>query len=185
MSRIGKKQINIPNGVEVKISGNDVEVKGPKGTLFLRLHEWAKAEIKEEDGRRYIIVLIKEENNVRHRAMWGTMAKLLYNMVEGVVNGFSKKLEVNGVGYKVALSGNSLKLDVGFSHPVLFELPKEVLAQVEKNVIILESADKQLLGEVAAQIRKIRKPEPYKGKGIKYMEETIRRKAGKAAKAAA
>jgi len=184
MSRIGKKPTIVPNGVEVTINGRDISVKGPKGTLSLNLHPWATVELKEEEGVKTLVTTVKDPQNVKQNAMWGTMSKLVNNLVVGVTEGFVKKLEVNGVGYKVALSGKNLKLDVGYSHPVEFKLPEGVTAEVEKNLITLTSTDKQLVGEMAAQIRKIRKPEPYKGKGIKYLEEVIRRKAGKAAKSA-
>lgn len=185
MSRIGKKPILIPEGVDVKIDGQHVSVKGSKGTLSLDMHKDVRAEIKEEAGIKNINVTVLDPENVRQRALWGLSAKLISNLVDGVSKGFEKKLEVNGVGYKVSLSGNKLKLEVGYSHPVEYPLPDGITAQVEKNVITILGIDKQQVGEVAAQIRKIRKPEPYKGKGIKYVEETIRRKAGKANKAAA
>jgi len=184
MSRIGKKPTIVPSGVDVSINGRDIKVKGPKGTLSLNLHPWVKAELKEDGGVKTIETTVPDPLNVKQNAIWGTMSKLIKNLVTGVTEGFNKKLEINGVGYKVALSGNVLKLDVGYSHPVDFKLPEGVTALVEKNLITLSSIDKQLVGEMAAQIRKIRKPEPYKGKGIKYLEEVIRRKSGKAAKGA-
>ncbi|MBU4422010.1 50S ribosomal protein L6 [Candidatus Parcubacteria bacterium] len=184
MSRIGKKPIIIPNGVEASINGQEVKVKGPKGVLSLELHSHAKAEMKEEGSEKTIQVSVLNPLNKADRAIWGLSAKLIYNMVCGVTEGFKKELEVNGVGYKVALQGNVLKLEVGYSHPVDFSLPEGISAEVQKNVIIISGIDKQLVGEMAAQIRRIRKPEPYKGKGIKYKDEVIRRKAGKAAKAA-
>lgn len=185
MSRIGKKLILIPAGVEIKINGQEIAVKGPKGALNLTMHPAARAEIVEEEGRQFVKVNVKDENNVSERALWGLTGKLIYNMVEGVAKGYEKKLEISGVGFRAAVSGNKLKLDVGFSHPVEFSLPAGITAAVEKNVISIGGIDKQLVGETAAQIRRIKKPEPYKGKGIKYSDEVIRRKAGKAAKAAA
>ncbi|PIR66639.1 MAG: 50S ribosomal protein L6 [Parcubacteria group bacterium CG10_big_fil_rev_8_21_14_0_10_36_14] len=184
MSRIGKKPIIIPGGVEVNIEGREVKVKGPKGALSLVLHDHAKAEIKEEGNEKFIQVSVINPLNKADRAIWGLSAKLIYNMVCGITEGFKKELEVNGVGYKVALQGNTIKLEVGYSHPVEFALPEGISAEVQKNVITILGIDKQLVGEMAAQIRKIRKPEPYKGKGIKYSDEVIRRKAGKAAKSA-
>ena len=183
MSRIGKKPIIIPDGVEVKIEGQKVSAKGPKGTLDLTIHRLTKAEFKE-DGEKFIEVTVANPEKLPDKALWGLTAKLIYNIVEGVSKGFEKKLEVNGVGYKVSLSGNKLKLEVGYSHPVEYVLPDGVEAKVEKNIITINGADKQSVGEVAAQIRRIRKPEPYKGKGIKYIDEVIRRKAGKTAKTA-
>jgi len=181
MSRIGKKIIIIPSGVEVKIDGRNVNIKGPKGALKFTVHPKVLLE-QSDDG---ISVNVSNPADKLERSLWGTNRKLIANMVDGVTQGFEKKLEVNGVGYKVAISGNKLTLNVGFSHPVDFNLPEGVLATVEKNNITLSSIDKQLVGEAAAQIRKIRKPEPYKGKGIKYSDEQIRRKAGKAAKTGA
>jgi len=185
MSRIGKKPIYIPNEVEVSIDGQEVMAKGPKGTLSLSMHEKVRAEIKEEDGQRFINVTVLDSENVKQRALWGLSGKLISNIVEGVTKGFEKKLEVNGVGYKVALQGNTLKLEVGYSHSVEFALPEGITANVEKNLITISGIDKQQVGEISAQIRRIRKPEPYKGKGIKYLDEVIRRKAGKTAKTAA
>lgn len=185
MSRIGKQPIIIPDGVEIIIQDRKINAKGPKGTLDLVIHKLAKAELKEEEGRKFIKVMVANPEKLPDKALWGLTAKLIYNIVEGVSKGFEKKLEVNGVGYKVSLSGNKLKLEVGYSHPVEYTLPKGVEAKVEKNIITISGTDKQLVGEAAAQIRKIKKPEPYKGKGIKYVDEVIRRKAGKAAKAAA
>ena len=185
MSRIGKKLILIPAGVEVKINGSDVSVKGPKGSLNLTMHPIAKAEIVEEEGKKFVQVKVKNENNSEERALWGLTGKLIFNMVLGVTEGYEKKLEISGVGFKAAVTGSKLVLNVGFSHPVEYTLPQGITAVVEKNVIRINGIDRQLIGEVAAQIRKIKKPEPYKGKGIKYSDEVIRRKAGKAAKAAA
>jgi len=184
MSRIGKKIIIIPNGVEVNINGREINAKGPKGSLDLRLHEVASAEMKEEEGKKFIQISVKNQEDVKQKALWGLSAKLLSNIIEGVSKGFEKKLEVNGVGYKVALQGDGLRLDVGYSHPVIFKLPQGITANVEKNIITISGIDKQLVGEMSAQIRRIRKPEPYKGKGIKYVDEVIRRKSGKAAKSA-
>ncbi|MFA5133452.1 MAG: 50S ribosomal protein L6 [Patescibacteria group bacterium] len=185
MSRIGKKLILIPSGVELKINGLDVAVKGPKGSLSLTMHPAASASITEEEGKKFVKVEVKNENNLEQRAIWGLTGKLIFNMVEGVVNGYEKKLEISGVGFRASIAGNKLKMELGFSHPVEFELPVGITGAVEKNVIKISGIDKQLVGEIAARIRKIKKPEPYKGKGIKYSDEVIRRKAGKAAKAAA
>ena len=180
MSRIGKKTIEIPQGVTVTIANDVVKVQGPKGTLERRIHPLVSVSVT--DNVVAVDVVQKEEK--KERSLWGTFGAHIRNMIEGVTTGFKKELEVNGVGYKVAMQGTDLKLDLGFSHPVIYKIPATVQASVEKNVMTLVSADKELLGATAAEIRSIRKPEPHKGKGIKYMEEQIRRKAGKAAKAA-
>jgi large subunit ribosomal protein L6 len=178
MSRIGKQTIEIPEGVTIKIDGQQVSVKGPKGELTEKLSNVAVIEQKEKK----IKVTVKNPEVKSNRALWGLSRMLIANMVEGVTKGYEKKLEVNGVGFKVDLQGKKLVLHVGFSHPVEFELPEEIEGKVEKNVITLSGINKQLVGNTAAQVRSIRKPEPYKGKGIKYIDETIRRKAGKVAK---
>ena len=184
MSRIGKQPVALPAGVEATIAGETVTIKGPTGQLGQTVHPRATVEIRDGESGRELSVTMKGLETTLDGALWGTTRANLQNMVEGVTKGYEKKLEMNGVGYKVALNGRTLKLDVGFSHPVEYPLPEGVSAAVEKNVITLNSIDKQLVGHTAAEIRKIRKPEPYKGKGIKYMEEIIRRKAGKAAKSA-
>jgi len=181
MSRVGKKPLMLPSGVDVKVDGAVITVKGPKGQLVHTLPSVVTVAI--ENG--VLNVGVADTEHVKQRALWGLSRRLIENMVVGVSKGFEKKLEVNGVGYKVALNGKILKLDVGYSHDVDFPVPEGVTAAVEKNVITITGIDKQLVGEVSAQIRRIRKPEPYKGKGIKYMEEVIVRKAGKAAKASA
>lgn len=157
-----------------------VKVQGPKGSLERVINPLVTVSVG--DGTVNVDVQKKEEKN--ERSLWGTFGAHIKNMIEGVSHGFTKGLEVNGVGYKVAMQGTDIKLDVGFSHPVIYKMPVEVQASVEKNAITLVSANKELLGATAAEIRSIRKPEPYKGKGIKYTEEQIRRKAGKTAKSA-
>lgn len=179
MSRIGKQLIPIPSGAEVTIVGSDIRIKGPKGELVRTLHPVVT--LIQENSALQVTVANPEEKS--QRALWGLSRALLANMVEGVTNGFSKSLEVNGVGFKVALAGNALTLSLGFSHPVVFPLPTGILGAVEKNVITISGIDNQLVGETAARIRALKKPEPYKGKGIKYVGETVRRKAGKAGKA--
>jgi large subunit ribosomal protein L6 len=179
MSRIGKQTIEIPSGVTVDIADGTIVVQGPKGKLVRSINPLVTVAIV--DGHVTVDVVNKEEK--KERSLWGTYSSHIQNMVEGVTQGFKKQLEVNGVGYKVAMQGSDIRLDVGFSHPVIYKVPAQVTAGVEKNVMTLESPDKELLGSTAAEIRSIRRPEPYKGKGIKYMEEQIRRKAGKAAKA--
>ena len=177
MSRLGKLPINIVEGVTAKIEGKKIIVKGPKGELSQDFNDLVVLEIKEKE----IIVSVKNEKNKKERAFWGLFRSLINNMVLGVSEGFEKKLEINGVGYRVALSGKKIILNVGYSHPVEFELPKGISASIEGNIITVSGIDKQLVGEVAANIRKVRKPEPYKGKGIKYIDEIIRRKEGKTA----
>lgn len=183
MSRVGKKPVIIPQGVEVSIDGQKVVVKGPKGELNHSFNELVQIVATEEDGQNTVVVRIADEEDRLQKAQWGTARSVLANMVKGVTEGFEKKLEVNGVGYRVSLSGKTLVLNVGYSHEVRFELPEGISAAVEGNVITISGSSAQLVGETAARIRKVRKPEPYKGKGIKYIDEVIRRKAGKAAKA--
>ncbi|HCM53793.1 MAG TPA: 50S ribosomal protein L6, partial [Candidatus Magasanikbacteria bacterium] len=159
MSRIGKKTIEIPQGVTVTIANDVVKVQGPKGTLERRIHPLVSVSVT--DNVVAVDVVQKEEK--KERSLWGTFGAHIRNMIEGVTTGFKKELEVNGVGYKVAMQGTDLKLDLGFSHPVIYKIPATVQASVEKNVMTLVSADKELLGATAAEIRSIRKPEPYKG----------------------
>ena len=182
MSRIGKAPISIPQGVKVDISkGNLVSVKGPKGELTQQVNP--DITLSVEDG---VLKLERPTEQIRHRAMHGLYRSLISNMVEGVTDGFKKELELVGVGYRANNSGQLLELTLGFSHPVYFYVPDEVKVETEmkkgKNPIVrLESIDKQLIGQVAAKIRAFRKPEPYKGKGIRFVGEDIRRKAGKTA----
>ena len=182
MSRIGKKIRKLPAGVTLDIKGTELTVKGPKGTLVQKLHP--RVTVVNNNGE--VTVQVVNGENKRDRALWGTFSSIIENMIEGVTNGFKKQLEINGVGFKAALKGTSLSLDVGFTNPVEVKPLTGITFKVEKNVITVEGTDKQLVGEMAATIRRVRKPEPYKGKGIKYVDEVIHRKAGKtAAKAAA
>jgi len=174
MSRIGKKPILIPTGVDVKIDGRQVSVKGPKGELQLEVPFDIKAEIKEHE----ILVSTAKESKITN-ALWGTIRVLISNMIEGVVNGYEKKLEIQGVGYKVNLEGENLVLSLGFSHPVKFEKEKDIKFTVEKNIITISGPSKERVGQLAAKIRAKKPPEPYKGKGIRYVGEYVRRKAGK------
>lgn len=178
MSRIGKKTIKIPSGVTVTQQGTVLTVKGPKGTLTRVVHPAVTINLTAEEVS--VDVVNKEEK--KERSLWGTFSAHIQNMVDGVTTGFKRQLEVNGVGYRVAMQGRDLKLELGFSHSVVFKIPETVTATVEKNVITLESSNIEQLGQIASEIRSLRKPEPYKGKGVKYMEEVIRRKAGKTAK---
>lgn len=181
MSRIGKKPIILPAGVICELKDRIVSVKGPKGELTVALPPKVKLEKNDQE----MVFSIPNPENARQEAFWGLARSLLANAVEGVVNGYSKKLEINGVGYKIALKGPDLNLAVGFSHPVEFKSPAGIALAVEGNVITVSGIDKQLVGETAAQIRAIKPVEPYKGKGIKYVGEFVRRKAGKVVKGTA
>ena len=174
MSRIGKREIELPSGVSVEVAAQAVTVKGPKGELSTPTHP--KIEYAVEGA---MVHVTRVDDTRVARAQHGLRRTLLANLVEGVSKGFSKTLEVIGVGYKVAAAGNTVTLTVGFSHPVDFKLPAGIEAKVEGNKLTLSGIDKVLLGETAARIRRVRPPEPFKGKGIKYEAETIRRKAGK------
>jgi large subunit ribosomal protein L6 len=177
MSRIGKLPIPIPQGVKIKVDGHAVHVEGPKGKLDFSADTSVAIEIT--DGK---VVVRRKDDSRRSRGIHGLTRKLLANMVHGVNQGFTRTLEINGVGYRAELKGTALQLALGYSHPIMFQLPAGVSAKVDKQTVItLEGADRQLVGETAAMIRDLRPPEPYKGKGVKYAEEAIRRKAGKAA----
>ena len=182
MSRIGRKSIAVPEGVTVTV-GNDsvVTVKGKKGELKQEIDRDITVEVK--DGQ---VVFNRPTDQIRHKAMHGLYLALVANMIKGVTNGYEKKMELIGVGFKASSQGNLLDLSIGFSHNIVFEVPKELklTTATEKGqnpTIILEGIDRQLLGQVAAKIRGLRKPEPYKGKGIRYVGEIVRKKAGKAA----
>ena len=176
MSKIGKQPIKILEGVEVKIDGYLIWVKGPKGELKRQIPQEVKAELKDSQ----LIVSLARQTK-RSPALWGLTRMLLANMVEGVKNGFAKKLEIEGIGYKVALQGKDLILNLGYSHPVEFKAEPGIEFKVEKNIITVSGIDKELVGQAAANIRALAKPEPYKGKGIHYLGEIIKRKAGKKA----
>ncbi len=180
MSRIGKQPIQIPDGVTVTFQNSQISVKGPKGTLTQPVP--ANVQCAVEKGAA--VISVKNKDDKKERALWGLFRALTANMVEGVSKGFEKKLEINGIGFKAAVQGTTLVLNLGFSHPVNFPLPQGVAAKVEKNVVVLSGINKQVVGETAAEIRALKVPEPYKGKGIKYSDEVIRRKAGKVVKAA-
>jgi large subunit ribosomal protein L6 len=176
MSRIGRKSLEIPKGVEVKITPDAVNMKGPKGNLAVKKHP--AVTVKQDGGS---LVFSREGDEGADRAAHGLMRALCANMVTGVTKGFEKQLEINGVGYKAELKGQSIVLSLGFSHPIEYKLPAGISAKVDKNVLILSGIDKQAVGAAAAKVRSFRPPEPYKGKGIKYLNETILRKAGKTA----
>ena len=182
MSRIGKAPVAVPSGVTVSI-GNDnvITVKGPKGELKQSIDRDIKVEVK--DGQ---ILITRPTDQIRHRALHGLSRALLANLVKGVTDGYTKKLELIGVGFKAANQGNVLDLALGYSHNIIFEIPKELKIATEQlkgqnPTITLEGIDRQLIGQVAAKIRGLRKPEPYKGKGVRYSGEVVRKKAGKAA----
>ncbi|MEJ2858512.1 MULTISPECIES: 50S ribosomal protein L6 [unclassified Saccharothrix] len=179
MSRIGKLPITVPSGVDVNIDGQDVSVKGPKGTLSLTIAEPIIIE-KAEDGT----LEVKRPNDERRsRSLHGLSRTLVQNMVVGVTQGYEKKMEIHGVGYRVALKGSDLEFALGYSHPVKVEAPEGITFAVETPTrFSVAGIDKQLVGEVAANIRKLRKPDPYKGKGVRYAGEKIRRKVGKTGK---
>ena len=177
MSRIGKKPISIPNGLEVKIDGSSLKFKKSNNEKELDLK--GHVDVKIEDGK---IEFSPKGEDRQSRAYWGTYRALANNIVLGLTEGFSKQLEINGVGYRAAMKGKVLELNLGVSHPINFESPKGIEISVDKNVVTIKGDDKQQVGQVAAEIRGFRPPEPYKGKGIKYLEEHIIRKAGKTAK---
>ena len=175
MSRIGKQPVSLPEKVEVKINNRVIDVKGPKGSLSFTHHEGVT--VAQEDNS---IVVNPIDTSKKNRALWGLTRTLVSNMVVGVTDGFKKSLEFNGVGYKASVSGNKMTLNLGYSHPIEYTLPEGVDAKVTKNVIDITGTNKELVGFAAAKIRSFREPEPYKGKGVKYSDETIIRKAGKA-----
>ncbi|MBV1889262.1 MAG: 50S ribosomal protein L6 [Proteobacteria bacterium] len=175
MSRIGKKPVAIPAGVTASLNGADLTVKGPKGELAMTF----VSDVIASTGEGTITIL-PNGNTKQARSMWGMQRTLVANMMEGVLNGFSKKLEINGVGYRAAMKGSSLNLQLGFSHDVNFPVPKGIKVETpDQTTILISGIDKQQVGETAAKIREYRKPEPYKGKGIKYSGEYIFRKEGK------
>lgn len=179
MSRIGVKPITIPEGVTVDVAGNVVKVKGAKGELSMELHNTVSASVA--DGA----ITVKNNNNSKiSRAMWGTTSRLIENMVSGVSQGFEKKLELNGVGYRMALKGKQIDLALGFSHPVVVDIPEGITVEINKMSLIITGIDKQAVGQFAANIRALKPVEPYKGKGFKYEDEIVQRKEGKKAAAA-
>lgn len=190
MSRIGKKPVVLENGVTAEIAGHTLTVKGPKGSLTLEVHP--KVSVKVENNEVLVDVAKKEDK--KERALWGLFRSLVQNMVDGVTKGYSKTLDIVGVGFKAEVRGQNLVLNLGFSHPIDFAIPQGVEMKVEKNpekvtilqyqtTVTISGIDKHLVGQVAANIRELKKPEPYKGKGIKYGDEVIARKAGKVVKA--
>ncbi|MGD2043759.1 MAG: 50S ribosomal protein L6 [Acidimicrobiia bacterium] len=178
MSRVGNKPVDLPSGVDVKIDGTVVKVKGSKGELERSFHERIGFDLDEG-----VVTVTRPDDARESRALHGLSRALLHNMVIGVSDGFRKELEIQGVGYRASMKGNSIELLVGFSHPVVVEAPEGITFEVpDQTKIIVSGIDKELVGQVAANIRKVRPPEPYKGKGIRYVGEYVRRKAGKAGK---
>ena len=188
MSRIGKKPVVIPSGVKVEKSrgagsgsaGKEetLTVTGPKGTLNLPLHDKVIVTVNEKE----VLVDVKNKENKKEKALWGLFRSLIQNLMEGVTKGYEKKLEVIGVGFKVAAAPGKLTLNLGFSHPINVDVPKDLTVAVDKNTISIFGADKQKVGQFAAEVRELKKPEPYKGKGIRYSDEVVIRKAGKVVK---
>lgn len=194
MSRIGKKPVILPAGVTAEFAGSLLTVKGPKGTLTQEVHPKAIVTITATENGNELNISVAKQEDKREKALWGLFRSLAQNMVEGVTNGYTKKLDIVGVGFKAEVRGATLVLNLGFSHPIDFEIPAGIEAKVEKDpakvtilqyqtTLSLTGIDKQLVGQVAANIRELKKPEPYKGKGIKYSDEVIIRKAGKVVKA--
>ncbi|HEX9611501.1 MAG TPA: 50S ribosomal protein L6 [Gemmatimonadales bacterium] len=180
MSRIGRKPVPLPTGVTAQIDGRRVTVKGPKGEISRLVH--AELALAVEDGA---VIVRRPSDEARHKALHGLTRTLVANMVEGVTKGFAKSLEIQGVGYKAEPKPFGVQLVVGFSHPVPYHAPQGIKISVENNVLVkVEGIDKELVGQVAAELRNVRPPEPYKGKGIRYVGEQVRRKAGKTAQAA-
>jgi large subunit ribosomal protein L6 len=177
VSRIGRKPVEIPKGVTITKNGSSVKVKGPKGELESKVHPNITVEIKDNE-----LIVTRPDDAKQNKALHGLTRALIQNMVDGVLNVFTKTLDIVGVGYKAELKGKNLLLNIGFSHPIYFIPPEGVVLQTPAQTqIVISGIDKQLVGLVAAKIRSIRKPEPYKGKGIKYSDEQIQRKAGKTA----
>jgi large subunit ribosomal protein L6 len=175
MSRIGKKAVPLPQGVTATVKGQEVKVKGPKGELTLKLIDGVEASV-DKDG----VTVKPKEMSEETRSIWGLQRTLVNNLVEGVSKGFAQQLEISGTGYRAAVQGKNLQLQLGYSHDILFPIPQGIDIKCEKPTLVLVSGiDKQKVGQVAAEIRGFRKPEPYKGKGVKYAEEKIRRKEGK------
>jgi large subunit ribosomal protein L6 len=174
MSRIGKKTISVPQGVEVKVEGQKVTVKGPKGELTRTFRPEVLIEAKDS----VITTSISTEEKL-DKSLWGLTRMLIFNMVEGVSAGFKKQLDIQGVGFRAEVAGSKLNMALGFSHPVIMDIPEGLQIKVEKNIITVEGIDKELVGQFSANIRRKREPEPYKGKGIRYVGEVVRRKVGK------
>jgi large subunit ribosomal protein L6 len=174
MSRIGKKPVTIPKGVTVTLKDGNIAVKGPKGELKRDLPEGVTVKVESAQ-----VSVTRDSDEGAIRARHGLVRALVNNMIDGVTKGFERKLEINGVGYKAEVAGDKLTMALGYSHPINYQLPKGITAKVEKNILTLAGNDRELLGQTAAKVRSFRPPEPYKGKGVKYLEEYIKRKVGK------
>jgi len=174
MSRIGKLPITLPNATEAVFASGVITVTGPKGELTQAINPKMKIDIVDR-----VITVAQKTNDIEATQFHGLTRTLIDNMVKGVSEGFKKELEINGIGYRASVSGNKLVLNLGYSHPIEYTVPEDIHVAVEKNIIVVSGSDKQKVGQVAAEIRAYRKPEPYKGKGVKYVTEHIRRKAGK------
>jgi large subunit ribosomal protein L6 len=177
MSRIGKMPVEIKSGVNIEVKDGQVKVSGTKGDLSQDILSGVKVEVKDSE-----VTVVRDSDTKIHKSNHGLMRTLIYNMVVGVSEGFSKKLEINGVGYRVAKQGDKLNFSLGFSHPVIYNIPQGIDVLVEQNILTVSGISKQQVGQIAAEIRALKKPEPYKGKGIKYEGERIIRKAGKSGK---
>lgn len=178
MSRIGKQVINIPKGLDVSLQGTKIVFKNAKMQKELETHD--RVEISIKDG--ILSFGLKDSQNLQAKAFWGTYRALANNIVIGLTSGFTKQLEINGVGYKATIKGKVLELMLGYSHPINYDIPDGIEMSLDKNIITIKGTDKQQVGQIASEIRAFRAPEPYKGKGVKYMDEVILRKAGKTAK---
>jgi len=175
MSRVGKRPITIPEGVKIQLKGDSLRVQGPKGSLEHRIPKGIKVEV--EDGK---IRVLRQSDRRQHKSLHGLTRSLVSNMVTGVTEGFKKSLEIVGVGYRAEVKGKVLNLVLGYSHPINYPIPEGISIGVERNVLItVEGIDKQIVGQIAAEIRSFRKPEPYKGKGVRYVGERVRKKVGK------
>lgn len=176
MSRIGKQSIQIPEGVEVKVAEGKISVKGPKGSLDFEFHPKVNVEVADKEIRLFV----KEETK-QTKSLWGLSRVLIANMIKGTTEGYEKSLELQGVGFRMAVQGKKLNMALGFSHPVEIEIPEGLEAKIEKNILAISGIDKQQVGQFAATIRALKKVEPYKGKGFRYVGEIVRKKAGKKA----
>jgi len=174
MSRIGKKPIEIKDGVKIELNGENVIVSGPKGSLDFVFHPEMKINISEKE-----VLVEKKGNSKNASALWGTTARIIENMIKGVTEGYQKQLELNGVGYRMAVQGKKINMALGFSHPVVVDVPEEIEVKIENNIMTVSGIDKQKVGQFAATIKKLKPVEPYKGKGFKYVGEIVRRKEGK------
>jgi large subunit ribosomal protein L6 len=179
MSRIGKKSVTVPDGVEVNISSRKISVKGPKGSLDFEFHPDVEVIVEDKE-----VVVKARKKTKQARSLWGLTRMLVSNMIDGVTKGFEKQLELQGVGYRMAVQGKKLNLALGFSHPVEVDVPEGLEAKIDKNILTISGIDKQKVGQLTATVRALKKVEPYKGKGFRYVGEVVRKKVGKKATAA-